>query len=158
MPQRMWKMKLVWMLVLKGFGVVIPEKFFDVRVFNPSASSYRNTAVASLYRQFEREKQRRYEQRVREVEMGSFTPLVFSTFGGMGGAATTVYKRLASLLSAKRDQSYGLVMSWLRCSISFSLLRSAITCLRGARSICGSPVVIGALDLTTSEGQVLHSH
>ena len=90
--------------------------------------------------------------------MGSFTPLVFSTFGGMGGAATTVYKRLASLLSAKRDQSYGLVMSWLRCSISFSLLRSAITCLRGARSIRGSPVVIGALDLTTSEGQVLHSH
>jgi len=26
--------------------------------------------------------------------MGSFTPLVFSTFGGMGGAATTVYKRV----------------------------------------------------------------
>jgi len=63
----------------------------------------------------------------RLIEMGSFTPLVLSTFGGMGGAATTVYKRLASLLSAKRDQSYGLVMSWLRCSISFSLLRSAIT-------------------------------
>ena len=90
--------------------------------------------------------------------MGSFTPLVFSTFGGMGGAATTVYKRLASLLSAKRDQSYDLVMSWLRCSISFSLLRSAITCLREARSIRGSPVVIGALNLTKSEGQVLHSH
>jgi len=90
--------------------------------------------------------------------MGSFTPLVFSTFGGMGGAATTVYKRLASLLSAKRDQSYGLVMSWLHCSISFSLLRSAITCLHGAKSIRGSPVVIGALDLTTSEGQVLHSY
>ena len=28
--------------------------------------------------------------------MGSFTLLVFSTFGGMGGAATIVYKRLAS--------------------------------------------------------------
>jgi len=40
-----------------------------------SASSYHNTAVASLYRQFEQEKQRRYEQRVREVEMGLFTPL-----------------------------------------------------------------------------------
>ena len=35
--------------------------------------------------------------------MGSFTPLVFLTFGGMGGAATTIYKRLASLLLAKRD-------------------------------------------------------
>ena len=31
---------------------------------------------------------------------------VFSAFGGMGGAATTVYKRLASLLAAKRDKSY----------------------------------------------------
>ena len=83
----------------RGFwGCRYQRSFFDVRVFNPSASSYRNTAVASLYRRFEREKQRRYEQRVREVEMGSFTPLVFSTFGGMGGAATTVYKRLASLL------------------------------------------------------------
>ena len=41
-------------------------------------------------------------------------------------------------LAAKRDQSYGLVMSWLHCSISFSLLWSAITCLRGARSIRGS--------------------
>jgi len=90
--------------------------------------------------------------------MGLFTPLVFSTFVGMGGAATTVYKRLASLLLAKRDQSYDLVMPWLHCSISFSLLRSAITCLRGARSIRGSPIEIGTLDLTTSKGQVLHSH
>ena len=34
--------------------------------------------------------------------MDSFTPLVFSTFI-MGGAATTAYKRLASLLAAKRE-------------------------------------------------------
>jgi len=61
-------------------------------VFNPTALSYCNTAaVASLYRQFEQEKSRRYE----EVEMGSFTPLVFSTFGKyMGGGVSTVYKRL----------------------------------------------------------------
>jgi len=86
--------------------------------------------------------------------MGSFTPLVFSTFGGMGGAATTVYKRLASLLSAKRDQSYGLVMSWLRFSISFSLLRWRVC----YKLVFMELVVIGALDLTTSEGQALHSH
>ena len=62
------------------------------------------------------------EQHVRDVEMGSFIPLVFSTFGGMGGAATTAYKRLASLLAAKRDHSYSSVVSWIRCSTSFSLL------------------------------------
>ena len=42
--------------------------------------------------------------------MGSFTPLVFSTFGRMGGAATTAYKRLSSLFTAKRDQSYSSVV------------------------------------------------
>ena len=57
--------------------------------------------------------QQRYEQRVCKLEMGSFTPLVFSNFGEMGGAATIAFKRIASLLSVKRDQPYSLVMSWL---------------------------------------------
>ena len=134
------------------------KAFFDVRIFNPTAPSYRNTAVSSLYRRFERDKQRMYEQRIRDVEMGSFTPLVFSTFGGMGSAATVAYKRLASMLSTQRGQSYSSVVSWIRCSTSFSLLRSAVTCLRGARSHRGSPVTIGALDLAILEGQVLPSH
>ena len=69
----------------------------------------------------------------------------------MGGATNIASKRIASLLSAKRDRPYSLVMS---CSI---LLQSTIACLRGARSIRGSPVVIGALDLMTSEGPVLPS-
>ena len=72
--------------------------------------------------------------------------------------ATTAYKRLASLLAAKRDQNYGSVVSWIRCSTSFSLLRSAVTCLRGARFHCSSPVTIGVLDLAVSEGQVPPSH
>ena len=55
-------------------------------------------------------------------------------------------------------QPFSTVMAWFRCSISFSLLRSAITCLRGARSHQGSPVTVGALDLAVSEGQVLPSH
>ena len=37
------------------------------------------------------------------MEMGSFTPLVFSTFGGMGGAATIVF-RIASGLSVKKEE------------------------------------------------------
>ena len=35
-----------------------------------------------------------YKQRVHEVEKGSFTPLVFTTPGGMGNAAKITYKRL----------------------------------------------------------------
>ena len=122
--------------------------FFDVRVFNPMASSYHTTAVSSLYRRFERAKQRIYEQRVREVEMSS------SPLEGWVGQLLL----LSSLMASHRDQPFSTVMAWFRCSISFSLLRSAITCLRGARSHRGSPVTVGALDLAVSEGQVLPSH
>jgi len=73
-------------------------------------------------------------------------------------AATTVFKRLALLIAAQCDQPYSSVMPWIRCSISFSLLRSAITCLCGVQSHRGNPVTIGALDLVVSEGQVLPSH
>ena len=78
---------------VRGFwGGNHQKTFFDVRVFNPMSSSYRTTAVSSLYRRFEHAKQKMYEQRVREVEMSSFTPLVFPTFGGMGGAATIAFR------------------------------------------------------------------
>jgi len=53
------------------------KSFFDVRVFNPNASSYLKTVVSSLYRKFEWDKQQMYEQRVRDVEMGSFGVFYF---------------------------------------------------------------------------------
>ena len=51
-----------------------------------------NHPFKPAYRRHEREKRRQYEQRVREVEHGHFTPLVFTTTGGMGDAAGQVYK------------------------------------------------------------------
>ena len=80
-----------------------------------------------------------YDQCVREVEHGSFSPLVFSTAGGMGPTASVVYKRIASMLTQKCDQSYSKTLYWIRCKLSYSLLRSAIMCLRGARSSIHHP-------------------
>ena len=51
--------------------------FFDVRVFNLLAPTYQNLSLASSYRRNE-QKRRAYDQRVCEVEHGSFSPLVFS--------------------------------------------------------------------------------
>ena len=62
--------------------------FFDVRMFNPFALSNRRRTLASCYRHHEREKRREYDQRVREIEHGTFTPLVFSAAGRMGTGAT----------------------------------------------------------------------
>ena len=69
---------------------------------------------------------RAYESRIREVEHSTFTPLVFSANGGMGHEAIMFYKRLASLLSEKWKEPYASVLGWVRCRLSFCLLRSAI--------------------------------
>ena len=133
------------------------RSFFDVRVFNAFAESNQSTSLAATFRKHEGEKRRAYEERVREVERGSFTPLVFSSLGGMGKAATVMYRRLANLLSDKWNSSYSLIMGWLRCSLSFSLLRSSLMCLRGSRSSSGSPGVPAAVDLVVAEGRLATS-
>ena len=40
---------------------------------------------------------------------------------------------------------YSSVMSWLCCRISYSLLRSTVMCLRGARSHQSCPLLLGTL-------------
>ena len=131
--------------------------FFDVRVFNPFAQSHLNTPLAQCYRKQEMEKKRTYEERIREVEHGSFSPLVFTTAGGMGTMATVVYKRLASCIAEKHGKPYGKTVHWLRCRLNFSLLRSAIMCLRGSRSACHRPECpwsSDTIDLACAEGRV----
>ena len=135
--------------------------FFDIRVFNPFAPSYQNTSLAQCYRKNELEKKRAYDQRVREIEHGSFSPLVFSTTGGIGAVATVVYKRLAAMIAEKHEKPYSKTMQWIRSRLCFSLLRSAIMCLRGSQSSRHHPVhhhnVIsgGTIDLACSVGGVL---
>ena len=76
------------------------EVFFDVRVFNPFAASYRTlSSVPALYRRHGHEKRAHYEERVRKVERAAFTPLVFSVSGGASKLTTTFLKWLASLLA-----------------------------------------------------------
>ena len=81
-------------------------------------------------------KKREYGDRVWEVELASFTPLVFSTTGGMGREGTVFYQRLANLLADKQDWALALLrISWVCCVLTFSLLRSAIICIWESRSI-----------------------
>ena len=63
--------------------------------------SYSWLSLESCYRREERKK-RAYEQRILDVEHGTFTPLMFSTSGSMRRLAQTFYARLAHLLSIKR--------------------------------------------------------
>ena len=106
-------------VVAEGFWNQGQQAYFDVKVFNPLAKTYSSTSLPQCYRQAELEKKRKYEERIREIKHCSFIPLVFSCSGSMGPLATFVYKRIASLISEKSNQSYSMTWYCLRCKLSF---------------------------------------
>lgn len=114
------------------WGNPFQRTFFDIRVFNPFASSTPKP-IERAYQHHESEKMRKYAERVRNVENGTFCPMVFSTTGGAGDTAKKVFKKIASLLSEKQKESYSDTMNFIRTRISFALLRSTLVCLRGSR-------------------------
>ena len=120
------------MLLRMVFGeVAIRRSSLMLMGFNPNAPSYRGSSLSSLYRRLEKEKRRKYEQRICDVEMGCFTPLVFSTFEGMSTICNIFFKRLASLPADKKDVSYSVMMSWLRCRVSFPCYVQLLTVCEG---------------------------
>ena len=56
--------------------------FFDVRVTHVHSKCNQEKATSTSFKEQEEEKKQKYQQRVLDVEMGSFTPLVFGTTVG----------------------------------------------------------------------------
>ena len=117
---------LGWMWLLTDSGAPATRGPSLMSVF--SILWHHLLSISGMYKKHEREKKREYGARIREVEHGCFTPLVLSSTGGLGREATIAFKRIASRLSTKWDRPYPSVLSWIRCSLSFSLLRSSIRC------------------------------
>ena len=139
---------------MNGFwGGRFEKCYTDIRVFNPLTTSNSGPNFQSVYQKHESSEKRAYESRLREVEHSSFTPLVFSASGRVGHEATIFYKRLASLLSETWKEPYAVILGWVRRRLSFCLLRSAIQCIRGARSTQGHFVKCTPVDLIQSETQ-----
>ena len=121
------------------WGSRFDRAYFDVCVFNAFAQSNAAKPLKSTYDFHERRKMAKYAERVREVEHGSFIPLVFSSSGGCGPITHTCVKRLAFLLAKKRQGQYADAINWLRRRIAFSLLRASSQGMRGARSKLHAP-------------------
>jgi hypothetical protein len=119
-------------------GAIPPEEL-NTRGVNVPFSTF---MTRSLYWRFfsdsldlyDWEKKRQYNDRVMKVENGTFTPLVFSSSGGMAPECRMFFKQLSSLVADHRKETYSLVASWIKTKLSFSLLRSAIRCIRGTRN------------------------
>ena len=138
----------------RGFWRRGQRAFMDVRIFNPMARSNIGQDLLTAHRKNEGDKKREYDERIREVEQGTFTPLVFTTSGGMAPQAIAFYAHLAQQLSEKKNQPKSCVVAWMRCRLSFSLLRSAMLCLRGTRSKPPAYTNVGDLDF---EEEVVNS-
>ena len=117
----------------QGFWVREQSAFFDVRVYHPNVDSYKNLTTEQIYKLHENDKKRLYSSRVLEVERGTFTPLVFTTTGGMSNECQRYHSRLAKLLVVMRQENYASTIAWIRTRVSFAILRSALVCLRGSR-------------------------
>ena len=76
-------------IAMNGFWGHCRERMFaDTRASSPLVFSYRQTAISSSYKVHEKEKKRQYGQRIREIEHGTFTPLVnlfINRWNGQGG-------------------------------------------------------------------------
>ena len=119
----------------RGFWINGQQAFFDVRVFDPSASRYANQTMQQCFAKNEKEKKRNYNDRVINVDNGSFTPLIFSIHGGMGRECNTFYSRLSELIANKKKAPLSIAVSWIRTKICFALLSPSLLCLQGSRNI-----------------------
>ena len=118
----------------RGFWTRGSKAFFDVRVFNPMARSYANQPMATTYNSLEKSKKAKYNERILNIEHGTFTPIVLSCFGGMGIEALRFYNRLGRQVAEKRDEPFSVTINLIRTKLSFSLIRSSLLCIRGSRS------------------------
>ena len=75
----------------------------------------------------------KYNQRIIEVEHGSFSPLVFSLYGGTCREADRFMIEMADKLAEKKNIDYSTIIHCLRAKLSFNLLKSAVMCLRGSK-------------------------
>ena len=116
----------------RGVWNTMDKTFFDVRIFH-DGNKTNSGPIDKVFHTHEAEKKRTYNSRIIEVEKSTFTPLVFSTSGGMGLEAEKFHKRLVTLISIKRGTPYSETMSHVRRKLRFSILRTTLTAIRGHR-------------------------
>ena len=122
-------------LDISARGVWSPceRTFFDVRVTHPNADSHMEKPLDQIYRENESQKKNLYNERVIQCEKGTFTPLVFTTSGGMGPECDRLNKRLADLIALKTKEQYSHVVRHIRTRLRFALLKSVLVAVRGVR-------------------------
>ena len=127
----------------RGFWSRAESAFFDIRVGHPDAASYQHQTIPSLLEQQEHEKKLGYSQLIMTsmLTVEHINPLVLATSAVLRLSARFCFWSgfvLCSWRKATRPTE-----SWCRmCGVAshFTILRSAIMCIYGSRSVYHRPV------------------
>ena len=120
---------------VSAVGVYAPfeKTFFDVRVTHPNCNSNVYKSPQQIYNEQEKAKKDLYEQRIIQSEKGSFTPLIFTTSGGMGPLCSVFVKRLSRRIADDKKEAIGQVTNHIRTKLRFALLKCTVIALQGIR-------------------------
>ena len=124
---------------LKPLDDIISNNFLptllDPIVTDNERSLFQLPARLGGFTKHEREKKRQYNNRIVNVEHGTFTPLVFSVNGGIAKECLKFHKFVAEKIANKSGCRYEKVLPIIKCKLSFLILRAFLMCVRGSRSL-----------------------
>ena len=89
----------------RGLWINKQTAFRDMRVFNSLARCHLHHSLPAVHKKNENEKKWEYHQQILQVEHGSFTPLVFSCFGGMSKECSHFFLHTANALLIQKQRT-----------------------------------------------------
>ena len=81
---------------IRGFWGNKKDAFFEFRVFYPFASSLANKSVDASFSHMSKARKREYQERINQVDNGSFTPMILASTGGTGDEMDVALRILAA--------------------------------------------------------------
>ena len=78
----------------KRFLAPLANAFYDIRVTNVNSGCQDDLTAAKVYTKHEAEKKKNYNQRIMQVEHGTFIPLIFSVNGGIAPEFERYHKHI----------------------------------------------------------------
>ena len=141
-------------IAARGFWQEGAMAFFDVRVFNPFAKTHSKKTLEAIFDFHEDEKKTKYNQRVIDVEHGSFTPIVLSAYGGFGRETERFISNLITKISEKKDVPVSTIANYVRTKLSFILVRSQVLCVRGNRKLWQPKIDVQEAEVVHCQGRI----
>ena len=103
----------------RGFWTCQQNAIFDIRITHPKADLQCAKEVEMQLLANEREKKRKYAERISSVDRGVFTPLVYATNGMVGRECDLFLKFLAGKIVQKYIHlTYSAVINRLHCKLA----------------------------------------